>query len=64
MSYRRLTDTLSRDPEVTARALWLYDRDQYPKLIEAMQQHLRSQQATERAEEDQAAYERATGTDD
>jgi hypothetical protein len=55
---KRMTTTLSADPGVTAQALWLYDRDTYPKLIEAMREHLRRQQDDERAEEDLAAYER------
>ncbi|UWU69141.1 hypothetical protein [Bradyrhizobium sp. NC92] len=50
----RMTTKLSEDPEVTARALWLYDRDLCPQLIEALQRHVRSQQE---AEEDEAAYE-------
>jgi hypothetical protein len=53
----RMTNKLSEDPEVTARALWLYDRDLCPKLIEALQVHMRGEQETERALEDQAAYE-------
>jgi len=53
---RRMTNKLSEDPEVTAQALWLYDRETYPKLLEAMQQHLRSQQEAERAEADQGTY--------
>ncbi|MEA2887939.1 MAG: hypothetical protein QOD11_2299, partial [Bradyrhizobium sp.] len=36
----------------------LYDRDMYPKLIEALQGYLREQQETERDLEDQAAYEK------
>jgi ParB-like nuclease family protein len=53
----RLTNKLSEDPEVTARALWLYDRDMYPALIEALQKHMREQQDEERDLEDRAAYE-------
>lgn len=52
---RRMTNQLSEDPEVTAQA-WLYDREAYPKLLEAMQQYLRSQQEAARAEDDQGAY--------
>jgi hypothetical protein len=33
----RMTNKLSKDPEVTARALWLYDRDMCPKLVEVLQ---------------------------
>ena len=32
-----MTTTLSNDPGVTARALWLYDRDLCPKLAVALQ---------------------------
>ena len=35
----RMTNTLSNDPEVTARALWLYDRDLCPTLVDALQAH-------------------------
>lgn len=52
----RMTNKLSENPEVTAQALWLYDREAYPKLVEAMQTYLRSQQETERDEEDQGAF--------
>jgi ParB-like nuclease domain len=38
----RLTDRLSNDPEVTAKALWLYDRDLCPKLVEALQARIQS----------------------
>ena len=58
----RLTNKLSEDPEVTARALWLYDRDLCPKLIEALQHHMREQQTEERDLEDQAAYEKLNET--
>jgi hypothetical protein len=54
----RMSNKLSEDPAVTARALWLYDRDMYPKLIEALQDHMREQEEAERELEDQAAYER------
>lgn len=59
---RRLTNTLSEDPEVTARALWLYDRDLCPKLFEALQGYMREQEAEERSLEDQAAYEKLNET--
>jgi hypothetical protein len=54
----RMTTKLSEDPEVTAQALWLYDRDMCPKLIEALQAHMRSEVETERDLEDQVAYEK------
>jgi hypothetical protein len=53
----RMTTKLSEDPEVTARALWLYDRDLCPRLIEALQEHMKSEMEEERDLEDQAAYE-------
>ena len=55
---QRLTNKLSESPEVTARALWLYDRDLCPKLIEALQDHMREQEAEERDVEHQGAYEK------
>ena len=33
----RMTNTLSNDAEVTAQALWLYDRDLCPALVDALQ---------------------------
>jgi hypothetical protein len=59
--YTRMTDKLSEDPEVTARALWLYDRDMCPKLIEALRERLRSDAEEERDLADQAAYEELNG---
>lgn len=53
----RMTDTLSHDPEVTARALWLYDRDLCPKLIEALRAHMSAEMEEEGQLEDQGAYE-------
>lgn len=53
----RLTDWPSRDPEVTAQALWLYDRDLCPKLVEALQARIEKETKQERDLEDQAAYE-------
>ena len=58
----RLTNKLSEDPEVTARALWLYDRDLCPKLIAALQEYIREQETEERDLEDQAAYEKLNET--
>lgn len=58
----RMTSKLSEDPEVTARALWLYDRDLCPKLVEALQDYIREQETEERNLEDQAAYEKLNET--
>ena len=44
-------------PEVTARALWLYDRDLCPQLIEALQKHMGSEEEAERRIEEQEAVE-------
>jgi hypothetical protein len=54
----RMTTKLSDDPEVTARALWLYDRDLCPKLIAALQAYMRNEEEEERDLGDQAAYEK------
>jgi hypothetical protein len=58
---KRMTTMLSENPEVTARALWLYNRELCPKLVEALQAHMKAQEEDERAAEDQAAYERLNG---
>jgi hypothetical protein len=55
----RMTTKLSENPEVTARALWLYDRDLCPQLIEALQKHIGSESEAERNLEEQADYERS-----
>lgn len=55
---KRMTNTLSENPAVTARALWIYDREMYPALISALQKHMKEQKEEERDLEDQAAYER------
>jgi hypothetical protein len=49
---RRMTNLLSLDPEVTAQALWLYDPALCPKLVEALQAHMRSVEEAERADEE------------
>jgi hypothetical protein len=54
----RMSDTLSRDPEVTAQALWLYDRDLCPKLVDELQKHMESEAKRKRTEEEQAAHEK------
>ncbi|MBI5322736.1 ParB/RepB/Spo0J family partition protein [Bradyrhizobium sp.] len=46
----RMTTKLSDDPEVTARALWLYDRDMCPKLITALEAQIRKTEQDEKAE--------------
>lgn len=38
----RMTNKLSTNPEVTARALWLYDRDLCPQLVGALQALIQS----------------------
>jgi ParB/Sulfiredoxin domain len=53
----RMTNTLSRNPEVTAHALWLYDRDLCPELVEALKKRMESGRKTESELEAQAAYE-------
>jgi hypothetical protein len=55
---KRMTDKLSEDPEVTARALWLYDRDLCPQLIHALRRYVESEEQAERELEEEAAYER------
>jgi hypothetical protein len=60
---KRMTTKLSEDPEVTARALWLYDRDLCPKLIEALQAHVNAEETEERDLEDRAAYDRLEAGD-
>jgi uncharacterized protein YecA (UPF0149 family) len=57
----RMTTLLSENPEVTARALWLYDRDLCPKLVDALQAHMRQQDEAEQAAEDEAAYDKISG---
>lgn len=54
----RMTNKLSNDPEVTARALWLYDRDLCPMLVEALQARIQSAAADEEDGGDQWADER------
>jgi hypothetical protein len=46
-----MSNTLSRDPEITARALWLYDRDLCPKLVAAIQARMQGGE-----EEDDEVY--------
>jgi hypothetical protein len=65
----RMTDTLSRDPEVTAHALWLYNRDMCQTLVEELQKRIKKETKEEtkeetkdeRALEDQAADEKLEG---
>jgi hypothetical protein len=40
------------DPEVIARALWLYIKDLCPKLVEALQEHIEKEQRAEAELED------------
>jgi hypothetical protein len=58
----RMTDTLSNDPEVTAQALWLYDRDMCLALADALQRRIEKEAKGEQALEDQAAYEELEGS--
>jgi hypothetical protein len=53
----RMTTKLSEDPEVTAHALWLYDRDLCPALLDALQRRIDKEAKGEQGDEDQAAYE-------
>jgi hypothetical protein len=53
----RMTTKLSENPEVTARALWLYDREMCPELIEALKRHTEREVEAERDLEEQAARE-------
>jgi hypothetical protein len=46
----RLTNKLSQNPEVTARALWIYDPDLCRNLVEALQNHMLDQAEKEREE--------------
>jgi hypothetical protein len=52
----RMTNTLSENPEVTAEALWLYDRTMCPELVEALKGRIRSAEEAEKLEA-QAAHE-------
>ncbi|SFN95487.1 ParB-like nuclease domain-containing protein [Bradyrhizobium sp. Ghvi] len=54
----RMTTKLSEDPEVTARALWLYDRDLCPNLVKALQDVMRSEKEAEGDEEFWEPYKR------
>jgi hypothetical protein len=53
----RMTTKLSDDPQVTARALWLYDPKLCPQLVEALQAHIKEQETEEQRLADEAAYE-------
>jgi hypothetical protein len=53
----RMTTKLSEDPEVTAHALWLYDRDLCLLLVDALQRCIKEKTKAERGDEDQASYE-------
>lgn len=55
---QRMTTVLSKDPEVTARALWLYDADLCPGLVAALEKHMRDQKTVE---EDEAITEALGG---
>ncbi|MFK4503544.1 glycosyltransferase A (GT-A) superfamily protein (DUF2064 family) [Bradyrhizobium japonicum] len=55
----RMTTKLSEDPEVTARALWLYNRDLCPDLVKALQKVMKSEREAEGDEEFWEPYKRA-----
>jgi hypothetical protein len=55
----RMTTKLSDDPEVTARALWLYNRDLCPDLVKALQKVMKSEREAEGDEEFWEPYKRA-----
>jgi hypothetical protein len=54
----RMTDKLSENPEVTAEALWLYDRTMCPELVEALKKRIGSAEEAEKLEA-QATHEEA-----
>ena len=53
----RMTNKLSENPEVTAEALWLYDRTMCPELVEALKKVIESEGKAEKLDEAQAAQE-------
>lgn len=55
--YTRMTTTLSNDPEVTARALWLYDRDLCPKLMKALQAQIQSGEDDEQLDSGESPFD-------
>jgi ParB-like nuclease domain len=57
----RMPRLRTTDPEVTARALWLYDRELCLKLVEALQGVIEQQQKDERYLEANAGDEEAQG---
>jgi hypothetical protein len=54
---RRMTNLLSNDPEVTAQALWLYDEDLCPALVDALQRRIESEARNARNDAAQAELE-------
>ncbi len=46
----RMTDKLSENPEVTAEALWLYDRTMCPELVEALKKRIGTAEEAEKLE--------------
>ena len=51
------------DPEVTAQALWLYDRDMCSALADALQRRVEKEAKGEQDLDDQAAYEALEATE-
>lgn len=50
----RMTNKLSENPEVTAEALWLYDRTMCPELVEALKKRIGSEGEAEKLEAQEA----------
>ncbi|MCW5704783.1 MAG: hypothetical protein KIT82_19640, partial [Bradyrhizobium sp.] len=57
---KRMTNTLSKNPEVTARALWIYDPHLCSELAAALSRHVKNEQLEE-AHETQLEAMRAIG---
>jgi hypothetical protein len=49
------------DPDITAHALWLYDKDLCLALVDALQRRIEKETKGEQELEDQAAYEELEG---
>ena len=45
------------DPEVTARALWLYDRDLCPRLAEALQAQIQSEETDDEMDSGESPFD-------
>jgi hypothetical protein len=53
----RMTNLLSNDPETTAHALWLYDRDLCPALVGALQRRIKREAMNARSDAAQGELE-------